>query len=157
MHITHKNQMVVWFAIVVVVITLLVVVSMKGRTVTSPEDVGMMNGGEGVKVAIVVAGTGAGAVVGDTVSVNYMGILADGTIFDSNVDPKFNHVEPFTFVLGEGSVIPGWEVGVVGMKVGERRILEVNPEYAYGAGGYPGVIPPNAVLTFQIELVSIEK
>ncbi len=157
MHITHKNQMVVWFVIVAAVIALLVVVSVRGRTVTSPEDVGVTNGGEGVKIAVVGAGTGVGAVVGDTVSVNYMGILADGTVFDSNVDPKFNHVEPFSFVLGEGSVIPGWEVGVVGMKVGERRILEVNPEYAYGAGGYPGVIPPNAVLTFQIELVSIER
>lgn len=156
MHIQHKTQMVIWFAIVALVILGLVMVSIKGNTRVVGDKSGVLSD-SGVKIAIVGDGTGEGAVIGDTITVNYAGMLADGSIFDSNVDPKFNHVEPFTFVLGEGSVIPGWDVGLVGMKVGERRILEINPEYAYGANGYPPVIPPNAVLTFQVELVSIVK
>lgn len=156
MHIQHKTQMVIWFVIVALVILGLVMVSIKGNTRVVGDESGVLSD-SGVKIAIVGDGTGEGAVIGDTITVNYAGMLADGSIFDSNVDPKFNHVEPFTFVLGEGSVIPGWDVGLVGMKVGERRILEINPEYAYGANGYPPVIPPNAVLTFQVELVSIVK
>lgn len=156
MHIEHKNKMVIWFVIVAVVIAILVMVTMKGPMASPEPEANVLQAGEGVRIAIITEGMGDGALVGDTVTVNYVGILEDGTVFDSNVDPKFNHVEPYTFVLGEGSVIPGWEVGIVGMKVGERRILEINPEYAYGATGYPPVIPPNAVLAFQIELLSVE-
>lgn len=95
------------------------------------------------------------AKAGDKVSMNYTGRLEDGTVFDSNVDPKFNHVEPFIFDLGAGQVIPGWDKGIVGMKVGEKKTLEIAPEDAYGARGIPGVIPPNAKLIFDVELVSI--
>lgn len=95
------------------------------------------------------------AKAGDTVFVNYTGKLADGTVFDSSVDPKFNHVEPFKFTLGAQQVIPGWEKGITGMKVGEKKTLVIPPEDAYGANGYPPVIPPNATLTFDVELVSI--
>ena len=97
------------------------------------------------------------AKAGDMVSVNYTGRFEDGTVFDSNVDPQFGHPVPFEFVLGSGQVIPGWEEGIVGMKVGEKRILTIPPEDAYGAEGVPGVIPPNATLYFEVELLAIKK
>ena len=95
------------------------------------------------------------AKTGDTVSMNYTGRLENGTVFDSNVDPKFNHVEPFVFTLGVGQVIPGWDKGIVGMKVGEKKTLTILPEDAYGATGAGGVIPPNATLIFDVELLEI--
>ena len=97
------------------------------------------------------------AKAGDTVSMNYTGRLEDGTVFDSNVDPKFQHVEPFVFTLGAGQVIPGWDKGIVGMKVGEKKTLTISPEDAYGASGVPGVIPPNSTLVFDVELTGIKK
>jgi peptidylprolyl isomerase len=109
-----------------------------------------------VKVLITKEGTGAIAKSGDTVSMNYTGRLVGGTVFDSNVDPKFGHVEPFVFTVGAGQVIKGWDVGVAGMKVGEKRTLEIKPDYAYGASGITGAIPPNAVLTFDVELIAIQ-
>src|SRR3989344_5733761 len=81
------------------------------------------------------------AKAGDVVSMNYTGKLADGTVFDSNTDPKFGHVTPFEFTLGSGQVIPGWDKGIVGMKIGEKKQLEIPPEDAYGKFGVPGVIP----------------
>lgn len=93
---------------------------------------------------------------GDTVAMNYTGTLADGTVFDSNVDPKFNHVTPFVFTLGAGQVIQGWDKGIVGMKVGEKKHLVLAPEDAYGATGAGNVIPPNATLTFDVELLAIK-
>ena len=97
------------------------------------------------------------AKTGDTVSMNYTGRLENGTVFDSNVDPKFNHVQPFIFTLGAGQVIPGWDKGIVGMKVGEKKTLVILPADAYGATGVSGVIPPNATLTFDVELLGIKK
>lgn len=96
------------------------------------------------------------AKAGDTVAMNYTGTLADGTVFDSNVDPKFNHVTPFVFTLGAGQVIQGWDKGIVGMKVGEKKHLVLAPEDAYGATGAGNVIPPNATLTFDVELLAIK-
>jgi FKBP-type peptidyl-prolyl cis-trans isomerase len=96
------------------------------------------------------------AEAGDIVAMNYTGRLADGTVFDSNVDPKFGHVEPFIFPLGAGRVIPGWDKGIVGMKVGDKKTLTIAPEDAYGASGVPGVIPPNATLIFDVELLAIK-
>lgn len=104
-----------------------------------------------------VALKGDVAKVGDEVSMNYTGRLQNGTVFDSNVDPKFNHVKLFEFTLGAGEVIPGWDKGIVGMKVGEKKTLTIAPEDAYGARGVPGVIPPNSTLIFDVELVSINK
>jgi len=97
------------------------------------------------------------AKTGDTVSMNYTGRLQNGKVFDSNVDPKFNHVQPFTFTLGAGQVIPGWDKGIVGMKVGEKKTLTIPPADAYGAAGVPGVIPPNSTLIFDVELLAIKK
>lgn len=100
--------------------------------------------------------TGEVAKAGDTVAMNYTGRLADGTVFDSNVDPKFQHVEPFMFTLGAGQVIAGWDEGIVGMKVGEKKILVIPPEKAYGPNDY-GPIPGNSTLTFEVELLAIKK
>ena len=95
------------------------------------------------------------AKAGDSVSMNYTGRLQNGTVFDSNIDPKFKHVEPFTFTLGAGEVIAGWDKGIVGMKVGEKKTLTIKPEDGYGASGVPGVIPPSSTLIFDVELVAI--
>lgn len=93
---------------------------------------------------------------GDFVSVNYTGKLENGTVFDSNVDPKFNHPAPFNFRLGAGSVIKGWDEGIVGMKVGEEKTLVIPPEKAYGSQQV-GPIPPNSTLIFDVKLLSINE
>ena len=112
----------------------------------------------GVKITTVKEGTGdVVAKTGDTVAMNYTGTLADGTVFDSNIDPKFKHVQPFIFTIGAGQVIKGWDVGVAGMKEGEERTLVISPDYAYGATGAGGVIPPNATITFDVTLLQIKK
>ena len=113
---------------------------------------------EGVKVTVLKEGTGVAAKAGDTVAMNYTGTLDNGTVFDSNVDPKFQHVQPFVFTLGAGQVIKGWDIGVAGMKPGEQRKLEIDSAYAYGASGAGnGLIPANANLTFTVELVAIKQ
>ena len=89
---------------------------------------------------------------GDTISVHYTGRLTDGTKFDSSVDRG----TPFTFVIGKGQVIKGWDEGLLGMKVGEKRTLTIPADKGYGATGAGGVIPPNATLIFDTELVSIK-
>lgn len=93
---------------------------------------------------------------GDVLVMNYTGKLVDGTVFDSNVDPKFNHVQPFEFTLGAGMVIKGWDEGLVGMKVGEKKTLTIAPEKGYGERGAGALIPPNATLIFDVELVGIK-
>ena len=97
-------------------------------------------------------GDGAEAKAGDNVSVQYVGVLYDGgTEFDSSYDTG----QPFQFQLGSGQVIPGWDQGLVGMKVGGRRQLTIPPDLAYGAQGQPPTIPGNATLVFVIDLVSV--
>ena len=82
---------------------------------------------------------------------HYQGRLTDGTIFDDSQ----KRGAPFSFTLGSGQVIPGWEQGIAGMKIGEKRVLTIPPELGYGAAGAGGVIPPNATLVFDVELVAV--
>ncbi|MFN4181542.1 MAG: FKBP-type peptidyl-prolyl cis-trans isomerase [Candidatus Paceibacteria bacterium] len=144
-----KNKMWMWVLIVIVVVAGLVYVTQRGNM---PKENAMQV--EGVKITVLQEGAGEVAKAGDVVSMNYTGKLTDGTVFDSNIDPKFNHVEPFTFNLGAGQVIKGWDTAIVGMKVGEKRVLEIEPAYAYGEQGI-GPIPPNSTLIFEVELLAI--
>ena len=100
----------------------------------------------------VVVGTGVEAKNGDTVSVNYDGTFVDGKKFDSNIDSSFGHVQPFSFTLGAGDVVKGWDLGVLGMKVGGKRKLSIPPELGYGAVAR-GPIPADSTLLFMVELV----
>ncbi len=101
-----------------------------------------------------VIGTGNSPVKGKQVTMNYTGKLTDGTPFDSNVDPKFGHVQPFQFNIGTGQVIKGWDEGIMSMKEGGKRILTIPADLAYGSRGAGGIIPPNATLIFSVELVN---
>lgn len=98
-------------------------------------------------------GTGAEAVPGKAVKVNYTGWLLNGKKFDSSVDRH----QPFVFPLGAGQVIKGWDEGVAGMKVGGKRQLKIPPALGYGSRGAGGVIPPNATLIFDVELLAVGK
>ncbi|OGZ63304.1 MAG: peptidylprolyl isomerase [Candidatus Staskawiczbacteria bacterium RIFCSPLOWO2_01_FULL_37_25b] len=104
-----------------------------------------------MKIETLQEGAGEGAKAGDKVTVNYVGALEDGVKFDSSI----NRGQPFTFTLGQNSVIQGWEQGLLGMKPGEKRKLTIPPELAYGEQGAGGVIPPNATLIFEVDMISI--
>jgi FKBP-type peptidyl-prolyl cis-trans isomerase FkpA len=105
----------------------------------------------GLIVEEVVVGQGAPAASGQQVKVHYTGWLTDGTKFDSSKDRG----DPFVFPLGEGQVIKGWDEGVQGMKVGGTRKLTIPPALGYGSRGAGGVIPPNATLVFEVELLGV--
>src|SRR5579884_1634614 len=101
----------------------------------------------------ITVGTGATATPGKTVKVHYTGWLTNGKKFDSSLDRG----QPFSFPLGGGQVIRGWDEGVAGMKVGGKRQLRIPPDLGYGARGAGGVIPPNSTLIFDVELLDVSK
>ncbi len=105
-----------------------------------------------LKIEDIVVGTGDEAVSGKKVTVDYLGTLTDGTKFDSSYDRGV----PFSFTLGMGEVIKGWDEGFAGMKIGGKRKLTIPSELGYGATGAGGVIPPNATLIFEVELLGVE-
>jgi FKBP-type peptidyl-prolyl cis-trans isomerase len=106
----------------------------------------------GLQLQDLVIGYGQEAKEGDVVAAHYSGTLADGTKFDSSYDRG----EPYAFILGGGMVIKGWDLGLIGMKVGGKRKLVIPPELGYGNSGAGGIIPPNATLYFDIELMAVE-
>jgi len=101
----------------------------------------------------IIVGEGDEANDFNKVVVNYTGSLTDGSVFDSSLNPGR---EPFTFTLGAGSVIKGWDLGVKGMKVGGKRKLTIPPELGYGENGAGSVIPPGATLIFEVDLLEVE-
>jgi FKBP-type peptidyl-prolyl cis-trans isomerase len=104
-----------------------------------------------LEITEITAGNGTEATTGKTVEVHYTGWLTDGQKFDSSLDRN----RPFSFQLGAGRVIKGWDQGVAGMKEGGKRKLIIPPELGYGAAGAGGVIPPNATLVFEVELLRV--
>lgn len=106
---------------------------------------------DNLKIEDTLEGTGSAVKTGDTVSIHYAGTLEDGTPFDNSYDRG----EPFETPIGAGQVIKGWDLGVVGMKVGGKRRLTIPPELGYGEQG-SGAIPPNATLIFDVELIEIK-
>lgn len=115
-----------------------------GKTVTTAS---------GLKYVDQVVGKGASPVAGKQVTVHYTGTLENGKTFDSSVNRK----QPFKFIIGVGQVIQGWDEGVMTMKVGGKRKLIIPAKLGYGAAGAGGVIPPNATLLFDVELLDVQK
>lgn len=150
-----KTQLIAIVSIIVIAIVIYAVTQSRTSSPTAsttPTTNTSMQQQNGLQIETITPGTGAEAKAGDTVVVHYTGILTDGTKFDSSIDRGM----PFTFKLGAHQVIPGWEMGVLGMKVGEKRKLVIPPELAYGNSGVGNIIPPQATLIFQIELISIQ-
>ena len=128
----------------VLTIALISLCACGGSTTTSP------TGATSLEIVDLTVGTGATAVNGDTVTVNYVGTLTNGTKFDSSIDRG----QPFTFVLGAGKVIAGFDQGIVGMRVGGKRKLTIPPSLGYGIQP-KGTIPGNSTLIFEVDLLSI--
>lgn len=117
-----------------------------------PDLSGMTTTASGLQYKDMQVGNSAEVTSGKTVSVHYTGWLQNGVKFDSSLDRG----QPFTLNVGVGQVIPGWDEGLVGMKAGGKRLLVIPPELAYGAVGSPPVIPPNATLIFEVEVLEVK-
>lgn len=111
-----------------------------------------MTTNSGLQIEDLVVGEGKAPTPGSRVGVHYTGTLTDGKKFDSSRDRG----TPFEFVIGQGQVIKGWDEGVMSMKIGGRRKLTIPPDLAYGRAGAGGVIPPNATLVFDVELIEVK-
>ena len=165
-----KNNLPVIIAALVVVVLIVLIFFLSGKrpplsgssTPTSPAGPSVVTSSttsgsvtttaDGLQITDVKVGTGTVAEAGDTVTVNYVGSFPDGQVFDASAD---HGMGGFSFVLGAGEVIKGWDEGVLGMKVGGERKLVVPPELGYGPSGL-GPIPPNATLDFDITLLKVQ-
>lgn len=152
------NKQMILFILAVVIIGALIFIGYRsgGNTqdqvpTTQTAAIGTLSPENPLIIQDTVVGTGAEAKTGDTVAVQYVGTLTDGTKFDSSIDRG----EPFSFTLGAGQVIPGWDQGIVGMKEGGTRMLLIAPELAYGAQAV-GPIPANSALQFEVQLIKVE-
>ena len=138
--------------IVLLVAALGVYFLLQGSRNKEPEKNSNNSENKNMKIETLKEGTGVGAEDGDKVTVNYVGTLENGEKFDSSIDRGV----PFSFTLGVGQVIKGWDQGILGMKKGEKRKLTIPPDLAYGEAGTPGgPIPPDATLIFEVELLAI--
>lgn len=142
-----------WMVLGTVIAAIAVAVTVSAGDKPAEKQTGghMVTTESGLQYEDVVVGTGRQAQVGDTASVHYTGWLQNGTKFDSSVDRK----QPFSFRVGAGQVIKGWDEGVGTMKIGGKRKLVIPPALGYGARGAGNVIPPNATLTFDVELLDL--
>ena len=116
-----------------------------------------LKGPGGLYYTIAKEGTGPKILAGSSVTINYTGKLLDGKVFDSNTDPAFRHMQPFTVEIGVGRVIQGWDKGVQLLKKGSVATLYIPSGMGYGPGGSGGSIPPNSVLIFDVEVISFSK
>jgi FKBP-type peptidyl-prolyl cis-trans isomerase len=148
----RRRQRLIAGGIIILVLAVIAFFVIKGIVQKPPETSGVTTTDSGLQYEDLVVGTGAEAKVGDTVSAHYTGTLEDGTKFDSSLDRN----QPFEFTIGAGQVIKGWDEGVVGMKVGGTRKLTIPPDLAYGDQGAGSIIPPNATLIFEIQLLEIK-
>jgi FKBP-type peptidyl-prolyl cis-trans isomerase len=153
MRLSNKAQNIIGAVALILVVGLIVWGGMRSKAETAaenatPRTITMQNN---LKITDTKVGTGSEAKLGDTVMVHYTGTFLDGSVFDSSV-PRG---QPFSFTLGEGRVIAGWEQGVLGMKAGGKRSLSIPPELGYGMNDY-GPIPGGSTLLFDIELLGIE-
>ncbi len=140
-----KKHWPVWMTIVATLVLGTSLVACRGEN-------GTLTTESGLQYVEIEAGRGQNPKPGDIVSVHYRGTLEDGTEFDNSYDPG----QPFTFPLGAGRVIPGWDEGIALMNEGGKARLIIPPKLAYGSQGAGGVIPPDATLTFEVELVSVQ-
>lgn len=141
---------------IICVIIILLIIALVFFLMTRPEEVSILakqnstKNMEELKIEVLQEGTGEVSKNGDELTVDYVGTLEDGTKFDSSIDRG----TPFSFILGQGRVIQGWEQGMLNMKVGEKRRLTIPYSLGYGENGY-GPIPPKATLIFEVELLKI--
>ena len=135
----------------VIVLISMIVGLLSGVSLSEAEGEKSIETSSGLQYLDLVKGLGREAHVGETASVHYTGWLKDGTKFDSSID----HGQPFQFRLGAGRVIKGWDEGVVGMNIGSKRKLIIPPHLGYGKRGAGRVIPPNATLIFEVELLDL--
>ena len=149
MEVENKNKFILFIFSFLLVIGFVMLVDKKANI---NQNTNMEELGGELKIEDLMLGTGVEAVSGKSVTVHYTGTLTDGTKFDSSVDRG----APFTFNLGVGEVIAGWDQGVAGMKVGGKRKLTIPSSLAYGEAGAGDVIPPNATLIFEVELLKVE-
>jgi FKBP-type peptidyl-prolyl cis-trans isomerase FkpA len=153
----RRNQRILVGAIIVILLSVIgyfaygALTGGSSQATPTAAQTGMITTPSGLQYQDLVVGDGAQAAAGDQVSVHYTGWLEDDTKFDSSLDRN----QPFDFTLGQGMVIPGWDEGVAGMREGGKRKLVIPPDLAYGTSGYPPTIPPNATLTFEVELLKV--